>query len=195
MVGGYNVRFTNKLKLASRTTVGLICALGLYLANLQLSGNFHVISTGEAYRSAQPTPARIDAYSKQFGIKTIINLRGASQNASWYKAETSEAAKLGITHIDFKMSAGKQLSQAEASQIISILENAPKPLLIHCKAGADRSGLISALYLAAVKKAGEAAAESQISIRYGHFSLPFVSTYAMDRTFEFLEPSLGFSDS
>ncbi|WP_245419637.1 dual specificity protein phosphatase family protein [Phyllobacterium salinisoli] len=175
--------------------IGLTCALGLYLADLQLSGNFHTIVAGEAYRSAQPTSAEIDAYAKQYGIKTIINLRGASPNAPWYKAETAEAAKLGITHIDFNMSAGKQLSKARAEQIIAVLDKAEKPLLIHCKAGADRSGLVSALYLAAVRKTGEAAAERQISIRYGHFSLPFISTYAMNRTFESLEPSLGFSNS
>lgn len=183
------------LKILLGMMIGSACSLGLYLAQLQLNGNFHVVSDGEAYRSAQPTPTQIDAYSSRYGIRTIVNLRGASRNAAWYKAEVSEAARLGITLVDFRMSAGKQLSQAEAAQLIAILEKAQKPILIHCKAGADRSGLVSALYLAAVKKAGEKAAESQISLRYGHFSLPFVSTYAMDRTFEFLEPSLGFFNS
>jgi hypothetical protein len=35
-------------------------------------------------------------------------------------------------------------------------------------------------------------AKGQLSIGFGHFSLPFIPEYAMDRTFEALEPSLGF---
>ena len=53
----------------------------------------------------------------------------------------------------------------------------------------------AALYLAAVKKAGEAAAEHQLSLRYGHLSLALFAGYAMDRSFERMEPSLGFPDS
>jgi protein tyrosine/serine phosphatase len=76
-----------------------------------------------------------------------------------------------------------------------LMEFAPKPILIHCRECADRSGLAAAFYLAAVKKSGEAAAERQLSIRFGHVAIPFVGTYAMDRTFESMEPAFGFSGS
>nr|WP_281021958.1 ATP-binding cassette domain-containing protein [Rhizobium leguminosarum] len=47
---------------------------------------------------------------------------------------------------------------------------------------------------AAVAKSGEMAAERQISLRFGHFSIPYLSyAYPMDETFEILEPWLGFS--
>ena len=92
------------------------------------------------------------------------------------------------------MSARRELTQAEAADLIGILKRAEKPVLIHCKAGADRTGLAAALYVAAVAKLGETAAENQISIRYGHISLPVSATYAIDRTFEALEPWLGFPD-
>jgi len=68
-------------------------------------------------------------------------------------------------------------------------------MLIHCKAGADRTGLASAIYVAGVAKEGEMAAESQISLTYGHLSLFFIGAYAMDRTFERLEPMFGFLNS
>jgi hypothetical protein len=47
--------------------------------------------------------------------------------------------------------------------------------------------------MAAVKKSDEAMAKGQLSIGFGHLALPFIPEYAMDRTFEALEPSLGFS--
>jgi protein tyrosine/serine phosphatase len=83
------------------------------------------------------------------------------------------------------------LTAEQSTNLIGIMKEAAKPILIHCQGGADRSGLASALYLAAVKKAGRATAERQISIRYGHFSLPFIAEYAMDRTLEAFEGSLG----
>jgi protein tyrosine/serine phosphatase len=170
-------------------------SVGGYLGALQLTGNFHPVVAGQLYRSAQPAAEDITHYTKTYGIKTIVNLRGENSGSSWYDAEIAQAKKLGITHVDFGMSARRELTQAEAAELIVILERAEKPILIHCMAGADRSGLASALYVAAVAKLGETAAEQQISIRYGHISLPLSDTYAMDRTFEALEPWLGFPDS
>jgi protein tyrosine/serine phosphatase len=168
---------------------------GGYLGALQLADNFHTVRAGELYRSAQPSPAEIADYQKEYQIRTIINLRGASKGSPWYDAEIAESRKLGITHIDFGMSASRELTQTQAADLIAILERAKKPVLIHCKAGADRTGLASALYLAAVRKQGEAAAEAQLSFRFGHISLPVSSAFAMDRTFEALEPWLGYPNS
>lgn len=182
-----------------RTIGGVALALALstggYLGALQLTGNFHPVVPGSLYRSAQPTATDIARYRKTYGIKTIINLRGENTGSPWYDSEIAEAKRLGIAHVDFGMSARRELTQAASADLIAILERAEKPVLIHCKAGADRSGLASALYVAAVAKLGEAAAEQQISIRYGHISLPVSATYAMDRTFEALERWLEFPGS
>jgi protein tyrosine/serine phosphatase len=78
--------------------------------------------------------------------------------------------------------------------LIALMEKADKPLLIHCKDGADRAGLASALYLAIVKRVDPKMAEAQLSFRYGHISLPFIPEYAMDRTYEHLTPSLAQPD-
>lgn len=193
------IRKGSRARKLGRTIGGVVLALALcgggYLGALQLTGNFHPVVPGSLYRSAQPTTADIAHYRKTYGIKTIINLRGENAGSPWYDAEIAEAKQLGIAHVDFGMSAGRELTRTEAADLVAILERAEKPVLIHCKAGADRSGLASALYVAAVAKLGEAAAEHQISIRYGHISLPVSATYAMDRTFEALEPWLGFPDS
>ncbi|WP_297800600.1 dual specificity protein phosphatase family protein [uncultured Brevundimonas sp.] len=186
-------------KVAVRSIVGVAVAgvvftLG-YLQGLQISGNFHPVVEGKAYRSAQPMGDDLDRYQKAYGIKTVINLRGPNEGAKWYDEEIKTSERLGLTHIDFRMSANRELSSEEAKALVKVLEGAEQPVLIHCKAGSDRSGLASALYVAAVERGGEEAAERQISIKYGHISLPLSSTFAMDRTFEFLEPWLGYHDS
>jgi protein tyrosine/serine phosphatase len=168
---------------------------GLYLGALQLGGNFHTVVPGELYRSAQPTAALIAEYQENYSIKTIINLRGDNTGSSWYDAEVAEAKKLGIAHVDFRMSARRMMTMEQFSQIIDVFQKAEKPILVHCKSGSDRSGLVSALYVAAIAKLGEEAAESQISFWYGHIPLSISAPYAMDRSFEAFEPVLGFPNS
>ena len=183
------------LKFGGLGLVAVLMGYGAYAGVLQITGNFHEVVAGELYRSAQPTTAQITRYKDRYGIKTIINLRGRNARREWYREEIAVSRKLGITHVDFRMSAHKILSRDRAVELISILKSAKKPILIHCKGGADRSGLVSALYLAATGR-GEEEAEAQISLLYGHVGIPFlVRSYAMYDTFERLEPWFGFKGS
>ena len=172
----------------------VVLGLAVWLTALHFNGNFHAVVPGALYRSAQPSEADIGRYRAAYGIRTIVNLRGAHPGAPWYDAELAAAARHGIDHVDFRMSARRDLSQADAARLVALLARAEKPILIHCQAGADRSGLAAALYLAAVAGGSEGAAEWQISLRYGHVSLPVIPEYAMDRTWERLEPWLGFPE-
>lgn len=180
---------------ASLGCAAMVAVGATYLGLQYLGGNFHTVVAGELYRSGQPTPGRLRHYVREAGIRTVINLRGRNAGTAWYDAEIAESARLGITHVDFAMSASRQLTGLQADALVQVLRNAEKPILIHCEGGADRSGLAAALYLAAISKASEAQAESQMSLRFGHFSLPFLRSYAMDDTFENLEASLGYPKS
>jgi protein tyrosine/serine phosphatase len=175
--------------------VAVFIALVWHAGAMVLNGNFHEILPGELYRSAQLTPAQLAACSQRYGIRTVLNLRGENSGSAWYKAELAETRQLGITHIDFSMSASSGLTLAQAQQLVSILKQARKPLLIHCQSGADRTGLAAALYLADLKGFDEEAAEEQISIWYGHISLPGMAAYAIDRSWEAMEPWLKASHS
>jgi protein tyrosine/serine phosphatase len=167
----------------------------LHLVIVNLGDNFHPVIAGEVYRSAQPTPERIAEYQKNYGIRTIINLRGENVGSAWYDAELAQTRRLGIDLVNFRMSAKREFTEERLTELVEVLQKAEKPVLVHCMSGADRSGLVSALYVAAVAKLGEEAAESHISFWYGHIPLWFTAAYAMTRSFEALEPALGFHDS
>lgn len=170
--------------------VGL--SLGAYAAYLQLSGNFHAVIEGELYRSAQPTAVQLAAYVRDHGIRTIINLRGSNANAGWYNDELETARRLGVGHIDFRMSASKELTTSRADALVAIMAAAPKPILVHCQAGSDRSGLVSALYSLRVAGQAEGTAERQLSFYFGHVGIPHLSAaYAMDASWEALEEHYG----
>jgi protein tyrosine/serine phosphatase len=179
--------------------VALGCAVLAALIGLQFyTGNNHAAIAGELYRSGQPTARDIQEYAQKYGIKSIINLRGENKDSAWYNEEVEAAKALGIEHINFRMKAARELTNEQALELIEVMRNAPKPLLIHCRAGADRSGLAAALYLAAVAKKSEDEAEDQLSLRYGHLPyFPFFWTeaQAMYFTFERMESLLGFKDS
>jgi len=182
---------TKALKSAAFVGIAMIGVLLLHLAALQLAGNFHVVAPDEAYRSAQPSAADIAAYSERYGIRTVVNLCGASR-APWYADEKRATAKLGIRLIDFPLSAATDVTPAQISSLAGLLKTADKPILIHCKSGADRTGLASVIYLGEVAGADEATAERQLSIWYGHVSLfGWSPTAAMERSWEREEAALG----
>ncbi|MFP5077550.1 dual specificity protein phosphatase family protein [Rhizobium sp. YIM 134829] len=179
------------LKAPLLALVGIFVAGGLYLLALHGTGNFHEVIAGELYRSAQPSAKDIETYASRYGIRTIINLRGADK-AGWYKAEKAASEQAGITHIDFRMSATKRVTPEAMRRLVALMRDAPKPILIHCRSGSDRTGLASSLYLYEIAGKDEQTAEKQLSFFFGHFSIPLLSrAYAMDESWEELEAQLG----
>ncbi|WP_295045052.1 dual specificity protein phosphatase family protein [uncultured Paracoccus sp.] len=174
----------------------LLVATVAYLGFLHLSGNFHEVSRGQVYRAAQMDGQALARWKREYGIASVLNLRGKNAGADWYETELALTRHLGIQHIDFRMSASKELDQAQVMALIAVMKAAPKPLLIHCMGGADRTGLASALYVAGIEGRGEDAAEWQLSLAYGHVGIPWISkAWAMDTTWEEMEAWLGFPDS
>jgi protein tyrosine/serine phosphatase len=183
-------------KAAAVVGASALVALVAHLVTIHATGNFAAVVAGEAYRSAQVTPDSIARLHAEQGIASILNLRGAHPGEAWYDDEIRSSAALGIAHADFAMSASQAIGPAEARELIALMEALPKPLLIHCRHGSDRTGLASALYLARIAGADEETAERALSIRYGHVAIPLLSAaWPMTESFENLEPWLGFENS
>ncbi|MFN3279568.1 MAG: tyrosine-protein phosphatase [Paracoccus hibiscisoli] len=157
---------------------------------LHHSGNLHAVLAGQVYRSAQPSAAQLVYWTDRHGFRSVLNLRGAS-DADWYRIERAAANRLHLRHADFAMRDSEVLTPERAAALIALLDRLPKPVLIHCKAGADRTGLAAALYLAS-EGHGEALAEAQISFRYGHVSLPISAAWPLDQSWEAMEPAFGY---
>lgn len=171
--------------------VGLLGLLG-FLGVQQYTGNFHAVVDGEVYRSAQMTGTQLSDYTAKVGLKSVLNLRGAAPDADWYQAEIADSARLGLVHADFALSASREVTNDEAVQLIALMRTLPKPLLIHCKQGSDRTGLLAALYLASIKGVDVDTADDELSLAFGHFSVPYLSAaYPMDISWNRLEVALN----
>jgi undecaprenyl-diphosphatase len=139
------------------------------------------VTSGKAYRSKQLNKKQFDCYIKKYGIKSILNLRGDEPGAKWYEDEIKISSYYGIKHYDCELPAMFEPEEKDILRIINILKMAPKPILIHCLAVADRSGLISAIWKIVIDKEPKNKASKQLSFWYGY--MPFGKATAMDRWF------------
>ncbi len=176
-------RLARGLKLAGGGVVAVAAAGGLYWGVVQYDGNLHPVSDGVVYRSAQLSPVETRAAVARYGIKSVLNLRGAHHGSSWYDDEIAAAAELGLAHYDYPLSAKRFVSAEALGEILDIVRRAPKPLLIHCKSGADRSGLVAAVYRYVEAGASAADADRELSLAYGHFPYLTSRSGAMDDSF------------
>ncbi len=169
----------NKKKIIIFTIVFLIAGYFLYMEE---QGNFHQVTPGEAYRSAQLDGDEFKYYIKKYHIKSVVNLRGKNADAPWYKEETEACAEQNVRHFDIPLSATDEPKEEDIRRLIEIFISAPRPLLMHCQAGADRSGLAAAIWKVVVDHEPKSEAGKQLSLLYGH--MPIGKTTILDRFFE-----------
>jgi protein tyrosine/serine phosphatase len=153
-----------------------------YALYVKEQGNFHQITEGQAYRSAQLDGDELKYHIGKYRIKSILNLRGVASEEKWYIDEKRISSEYDIKHYDVALSAEREPTPDEARILTEIIKFAPRPILIHCKAGADRTGLVAAMWKAIVERESRTEAEKQLSVWYGH--MPFGSVSAMDNFFE-----------
>ena len=119
------------------------------------------------FRANHPARRRFEQYAAR-GIKSIVNLRGASHSPH-YAFEVEACRDLGLTLIDNELTARSAPSKESLQSLIEVFRTTQKPFLFHCKSGADRSSLAAAIYLLVFCDTDIAKARKQFSIRFIHF--------------------------
>ena len=89
---------------------------------------------------------------------------------------------MGVWHYDLKLSPKKAPSPRRIQELLRLFRIAPRPVLIHCKAGADRAGLAAAIWKMVIDGTPQSEARRHLSIRYGH--MPLGPTQALDTFLE-----------
>ena len=106
---------------------------------LEGAPNLHRVTT-DFYRSAQPLKAGFPKLEKEIGIKTVVSLRA-------FHSDKTLAAGTGIKLISIPINTWA-IDRRDLVRALAEIEIARKqgPVLLHCQHGADRTGLVSALY-------------------------------------------------
>lgn len=155
----------------------------VYVAYTIHIANFHTVASGKAYRSGQMNTQQLTRTIQNYGIKSILNLRGENLSSEWHQKEIAATEKLNVIYYDRGLSSGDRLTLEQMDDLVTLLRQAPKPVLIHCLGGADRSGLVSALYRFAIDGQTPCEADKELSFWYGHVPLIRPKVTAMDDSF------------
>lgn len=135
------------------------------------------------WRSNQPSPARLRKLATM-GITSVLNLRGEDK-FSFYLFERELCDELGLTLYDLKIYARSLVPRDRYMELFDIFDRIEKPFVMHCKSGADRAGLASALWLLDKEGATIKEAKAMMSLKYAH--LKNTKTGLMDHVLEVYE--------
>jgi len=133
-----------------------------------LHDNFFEIQKNTFYRSKQLSPQKLLFYLKKFHIKTVINLRGKNPQKKWWQQEKDICQKNGVTLHDIAMDANQFPKKQNIVTLLNLYKNAPRPILVHCNGGSDRTGEAAALWVIEQQQKRSKEALKQLTFHYGH---------------------------
>jgi len=97
----------------------------------------------------------------------VLNLRGVQQQ-SFYHFEEESCAALGLELVTVHLGARNVPLQHRLIALLDAFDTLPRPFLVHCKSGADRTGLAAAFYLLHTANVADDVARAELSFRYLH---------------------------
>lgn len=170
----------------------IVAALGLaagaywayhYLAGRAMLLNDAVVEPGKLIRSAQPRLGDLNDLQARYGIGTILSLKGKEPYdvAMWARANNVRIIMLSMNAdtpptpdqaaLFFDLMRGETVTPSNYGDAVYRVIGSelnepvrfPFPVLIHCEGGADRTGVMVALYRIAFQhwSLGQAKAEMQ----------------------------------
>ena len=171
-----------KLKIGS-----LICSLVIIL----LAGcnskpcpdcprNFHKVNEN-IFRSAQPDEDEFESLHTIYGIRSVLNLRDSSRDRKIIDIINRKHLSPVITLYDFPLDTGN-ISADELYKILTVIRDAPKPLLVHCWLGSNRTGcVIAACRIVFENWSVEDAIAELEKPEYGHYKIFYSNIPALLR--------------
>ncbi|MBK8096290.1 MAG: tyrosine-protein phosphatase [Planctomycetes bacterium] len=148
--------------------------------------NLRDVGTNGAYRCSQPDEDLLQRWIDRHDIRTVVCLRGVGDQS---KVTERAALSADIEFVQVPMSATRLPAPETLLSLWDVCAHASRPLVFHCRAGVDRTGLASALCVLHDTGDLERARGELALIPNGHTGL--LGTAAMDEVLEQYEPHHG----
>ena len=103
--------------------------------------NLHKVSD-DLYRGAEPTVEGIQQL-KKLGIKTVVDLRSLGV--------ADDVQGTGMTYVRIRSTAWQPDDKAVTQFLQIVTDKSRTPVFVHCQRGADRTGMMTAIYRVAVQ--------------------------------------------
>ncbi|HUT56548.1 MAG TPA: tyrosine-protein phosphatase [Phycisphaerae bacterium] len=124
---------------AGAVTAGVLAYHAYYV------GEFGVVVPGMLYRSRQPRGWQWSVLDRH-GIRSVINLRADYEATEDLREERHRIDEAGLRLVRIPISA-ELPSYEQFEQFIREVRAGPRPTLVHCEHGRNRTGFMSAAYL------------------------------------------------
>ena len=141
-----------------------------------------ISSNSFALRSGHPSLSALKKFKREGG-KYVLNLRGGRKRPA-NLIEKCICKREGLKLINIPLRSSRAPSKKSILELIEFFQNVDAPFLVHCKTGADRTGLAAAIYLLSIDDCELEDAIKQLHIRYLHFG--FGEKKILKKFFEYL---------
>ena len=122
----------------------------------------------DCYRSSHPMPYQLRA-AAHAGVRSVLSLRGDETHIGSNVLEIEACRELRLKLVHYPIGSRDAPERHQLLRIKELFEELPRPLLLHCKSGADRAGLASAIYLMVEKNQPVEVAERELCFwPHGH---------------------------
>jgi len=127
-----------------------VAALGVGAARLWrehfgLPKRFGVVEAGRLYRCGEVTPGQLERVAREYRVRTVLSLLDPAVPES--VAERQAAERLGLRWVNVRLPGDGASTPEQREQVKAVLlDEAAAPLLVHCAAGVNRTGLAVGMY-------------------------------------------------
>jgi len=201
---GYVMAATDRRRVILGVALAAGALIGVLLAAfllIRLGGhNIHDNAQQGFIRSAELGPAALQDSIRNRGVRSVLRLVGTDErNVEQYEQEVAVCKRLGVPHFMAKMAATRLPYRSEIRAVFEALDAihadpSLQPVLIHCNAGSDRTGLVSVIWLHDYRGAPLAEAREQLAFGpYMHVAIagPASMGEFLDRYESFLAANPG----
>ena len=122
-----------------------LCGAILALPACHRGFDSRAIIPGQIEISSQPSSGEIRTLIPEFGLRSVLNLR--SEDRSRFAAEKTACEEAGAEYLAVAIPLEDWTPRPKLLRLMKVLQTAPRPMLIHCRNGVDRSGLAAAVAL------------------------------------------------
>ena len=102
------------------------------------SYNFDTVVAGRLYRSGFPDDRFLDYVRRRYGIQHVVSLFGASE-------VHARAKELGMKVTILDLRDKREINPRDVKMLLDLFDSNER-VLVHCKAGRDRTGFVIASY-------------------------------------------------
>lgn len=127
------------------------------------------------YRGAQPKPEGY-AELKRLGVTTVVNLRKGSDDT---ERERRQVEALGMRYVGIPTNGRHGPSHEQVAEFLHLLQASPRErVFVHCRLGADRTGvMIAAFRIAQQQWTPQQALDEMLAFHFHKFWHPGMARY------------------